>query len=105
MQCETESFPVSFGALDGNKGGIPGEDYLSTSIALLSKLESVKKLWRQMDKPHGRRMGKDGETEFCNLRSRKRCFFMASVPVRCWFWQKIILMRNLIYFDIVSVEG
>lgn len=32
-------------------------------------------------------------------------FLAASVPVSCWVWQNIIHTRNLIYFDIISVEG
>jgi hypothetical protein len=50
-------FPVSFGALDGDKGGVVGKDCLgagSMAFKLVGKFESFGKLRRWMDKPHDR---------------------------------------------------
>jgi hypothetical protein len=49
-----ESFPVTFGALDDNKGSVADDSCLCAGMALAGKFESVEKLWMWMDKPHDR---------------------------------------------------
>jgi hypothetical protein len=41
-----ELFPVTFGALNDDKGGVAGDNCLGAGVALAGEFESVEKLWR-----------------------------------------------------------